>query len=49
MILISSFYAFTSWAAVGGVGAGQVRDTAAKELGGLFFALGDQYLGRRGH
>lgn len=45
VLLVSSFYAFTSWIAVGGVGAGQVREVAGQQLGDLFFVLGDQYLG----
>ncbi|HEX5116771.1 MAG TPA: APC family permease [Pseudonocardiaceae bacterium] len=44
VILISSFYALTSWAAVGGVGVGQVRGTATKQLGNLFFLLSDRYM-----
>jgi amino acid transporter len=44
VILISVFYTVTSWAAVGGVGLGQLVQTAEKELGDLFFNLSDQYL-----
>jgi amino acid transporter len=44
VILVATFYAFTSWVAVGAVGAGQVRDVAGKQLGDLFFGLSDDYL-----
>ncbi|GED88485.1 APC family permease [Streptomyces sp. 6-11-2] len=47
-VLISGFYALTSWAAVGAIGPGQVRETAGKQLGDLFFNLGDDYLGAAG-
>lgn len=47
-VLISGFYALTSWAAVGAIGPGQVRETAGKQLGDLFFDLGDDYLGAAG-
>jgi amino acid transporter len=43
--LVSAFYALTSWIAVGGVGADQVREVAGRQLGELFFILGDRYLG----
>jgi amino acid transporter len=45
VILISVFYTVISWTAVGGVGPGQLVETAGKELGDLFFGLSDQYLG----
>jgi amino acid transporter len=47
-VLISGFYALTSWEAVGAIGSGQVRETAGKQLGDLFFTLGDDYLGSAG-
>jgi amino acid transporter len=42
--VIAVFYAFTSWAAVGGVGGDRVRDVAGQQLGNLFFALSDEYV-----
>ena len=45
VVIIASFYAFTSWAAVGGVGAGQVRAVASQQLGDLFFRLSSRYMG----
>jgi amino acid transporter len=42
VVVIAVFYAFTSWAAVGAVGAGQVRDVANTELGNLFFTISDR-------
>ncbi|MFF0014509.1 APC family permease [Streptomyces sp. NPDC005374] len=47
-VLIASFYALTSWEAVGAIGSGRVRETAGKQLGDLFFNLGDEYLGPTG-
>ncbi|SNX58031.1 amino acid/polyamine/organocation transporter (APC superfamily) [Streptomyces sp. TLI_55] len=47
-VLISGFYALTSWAAVGAIGTGRVRETAGTHLGDLFFVLGDDYLGSAG-
>ncbi|MFI8347495.1 APC family permease [Streptomyces sp. NPDC085596] len=47
-LLISGFYALTSWAAVGAIGPGQVRETAGNSLGDLFFDLGRDYLGTAG-
>ena len=44
VMVITLFYALTSWIAVGAVGAGQVRAVAGKQLGNLFFALSDQYV-----
>jgi amino acid transporter len=41
--MITVFYTFTSWLAVGGLGVGHVRSAAATEGGGLFFALNAQY------
>lgn len=43
--LITVFYALTSWIAVGALGVGEVREEAGRQLGGLFFALTDTYLG----
>jgi amino acid transporter len=48
VLLISGFYALTSWLAVGAVGTGQLRQTATNELGDLFFDLGQRYLGQTG-
>ncbi|WP_328471769.1 APC family permease [Streptomyces sp. NBC_00448] len=45
VLLVASFYALTSWVAVGAVGPDRVRTTAAAHLGDLFFVLGDRYLG----
>ncbi len=48
VLLISVFYALTSWEAVGAVGAGRLRRSAAEQLGDLFFGLGTDYLGQFG-
>ena len=48
VLLISGFYALTSWLAVGAVGTGQLRRTATAQLGNLFFDLGQRYLGQAG-
>ncbi|MFF3917273.1 APC family permease [Streptomyces sp. NPDC001852] len=48
VVLIAGFYALTSWLAVGAVGSGRVREVAAKEMGDLFFVLGDDFLGKAG-
>ncbi|WP_053199448.1 APC family permease [Streptomyces viridochromogenes] len=45
VVLVAAFYAFTSWVAVGAVGAGRVRQEAGRQLGNLFFTLADSYLG----
>ncbi|GHE15589.1 APC family permease [Streptomyces alanosinicus] len=45
VILVASFYALTSWVAVGAVGPTRVRSEAEHHLGDLFFQLGDDYLG----
>jgi amino acid transporter len=42
--LVASFYAFTSWVAVGAVGPGNVRAVATDHLGDMFFNLSDDYL-----
>jgi amino acid transporter len=44
VIVISVFYALTSWTAVGAIGAGQVQGVAGKQLGNLFFLLSNQNL-----
>jgi amino acid transporter len=49
VLLISVFYAVTSWVAVGAVGSGKVRGAATAELGDLFFDIGRQYLGSVGN
>lgn len=48
VLLISGFYALTSWLAVGAVGTGQLRQVAASQMGNLFFNLGTSYLGTAG-
>jgi amino acid transporter len=45
LILITVFYGFTSWTAVGAIGISQVRQTAGEQLGNLFFALNTTYVG----
>ncbi|MFF7249689.1 APC family permease [Embleya sp. NPDC008237] len=45
VVVVASFYALTSWVAVGAVGPGRVRTEAEQHLGDLFFRLGDSYLG----
>jgi amino acid transporter len=44
VIVIMIIYTFTSWAAVGGVGAKQIAPVAGQQLGNLFFMLSGQYL-----
>jgi amino acid transporter len=44
VIIIAVFYAFTSWAAVGAVGAGNLQRVANQQLGNLFFQLSGSYL-----
>ncbi|MEW9532090.1 APC family permease [Microbispora sp. NPDC049125] len=48
VVLISVFYALTSWVAVGAVGPSRVRAVAGEQLGNLFFGLGADYLGQAG-
>ncbi|MFE2099608.1 APC family permease [Streptomyces sp. NPDC059468] len=48
VVLIAGFYALTSWLAVGAVGSDKVREVAGKQMGDLFFVLGDDFLGRAG-
>ncbi len=43
--VITVFYTFTSWVAVGAIGAGNVAAVAGEQLGNLFFALSDQNVG----
>lgn len=45
VIVVASFYAFTSWVAAGAIGPAHVRETATQHLNDLFFNLGDSYLG----
>jgi amino acid transporter len=45
VVIIASLYGFTSWVTVGGIGADRVQAVAGQQLGDLFFALGDQYMG----
>lgn len=44
VIIIAVFYAFTSWVAVGAVGAGNVQRVASQQLGNLFFQISGNYL-----
>ncbi|WKE69109.1 APC family permease [Streptomyces sp. WP-1] len=46
--LIAGFYALTSWLAVGEIGPDHVREVAGKQMGDLFFGLGDDFLGSAG-
>lgn len=48
VVIIGVFYTFTSWSAVGAVGAGEVKSTANRQLGELFFALAGGRLGTWG-
>ncbi len=48
VVLIAGFYALTSWLSVGAIGTGQVREVATKQMGDLFFTLGDDFLGTAG-
>jgi amino acid transporter len=43
VIVISVFYAFTSWVAVGAVGPAHLRSVARRELGNLFFMISDDF------
>ncbi|MEV0125738.1 APC family permease [Streptomyces sp. NPDC050703] len=45
VLTVASFYALTSWAAVGALGSERVRAQAESHLGDLFFLLSDDYLG----
>ena len=45
VLLIGSFYALTSWIAVGAVGVDSLVETAGAQMGGLFIGLTDDYLG----
>ncbi len=45
VLMVASFYAFTSWIAVGAIGPANVRAIATAHLGDLFFNLGSDYLG----
>lgn len=44
VVTITSFYALTSWAAVGAVGPARVHGVASSQLGNLFYLLSDQNL-----
>jgi amino acid transporter len=44
VVLISVFYAITSWAAVGAVGKDRLQQVAGQQLGNLFFVLSTQYV-----
>ena len=45
VLVVASFYALTSWVAVGASGPERVRAQAGSHLGDLFFRLSDSYLG----
>jgi amino acid transporter len=45
VVVITVFYALTSWVAVGGVGADQLQQVAGTQLGDLFFAIGEENVG----
>jgi amino acid transporter len=45
VIVITVFYALTSWAAIGAIGADQVQQVAGQQLGDLFFGLSSDQLG----
>ncbi|MFJ2829003.1 APC family permease [Streptomyces sp. NPDC087263] len=49
VLLITVFYALTSWLAVGALGTGKVREAATERMGDLFFVLGDDFLGTTGN
>ncbi|WP_432168352.1 APC family permease [Streptomyces sp. bgisy031] len=44
-VLISVFYALTSWVTIGAVGTGDVTARAAKEQGNLMFGVSEQFAG----
>jgi amino acid transporter len=44
LILITVFYGFTTWTAVGGIGTSNVQAFGGTQLGNTFFALNDQYV-----
>lgn len=44
VVVITVFYALTSWAAVGAVGPARLHGVASSQLGNLFFTLSDQNL-----
>jgi amino acid transporter len=43
VIVISVFYAFTSWVAVGAIGPAHLRSVARQQLGNLFFKISDDF------
>ena len=43
VIVISVFYAFTSWIAVGAVGPARLHNVAQHQLGNLFFMISDDF------
>lgn len=43
VIVISVFYGFTSWIAVGAIGPAHLRSVAKQQLGNLFFKISDHY------
>jgi amino acid transporter len=45
VLVISVFYALTSWVAVGAVGKDRLAEVAGTELGNLFFTLSTTYVG----
>ncbi|WP_432181769.1 APC family permease [Streptomyces sp. NBC_00063] len=44
-VLISVFYALTSWVTIGAIGTGHVAARAAKEQGNLMFGISEQFAG----
>ena len=44
VIVITVFYALTSWVAIGAIGADKVQAVAGEQLGDLFFGLSDDFL-----
>src|SRR5262249_471323 len=45
VVVITVFYALTSWVAVGAIGPDQVQQAAGEQLGNLFFGISDEHLG----
>jgi amino acid transporter len=45
VVVITVFYALTSWIAVGAVGSDSVAQVAGEQLGNLFFGLAEEHVG----
>jgi amino acid transporter len=45
VLVITVFYAFTSWVVVGALGAGNVGEQASRQLGNLFFTVDEANVG----